>query len=440
MDASSPSFGRALPTIRTDIPGPHSQRLGDRLRSVESRNITRLLPEPPIFWVQAAGANVRDADDNVFIDLTAGFGVAAAGHAHPAVTAAIARQAANLPHALGDVHPAAIKVELLETLASIAPPGLSVGILGSSGAEAVEAALKTALLRTGRPGILAFEGSYHGLTYGALAVTHRSDFREPFAAQLSGHVRFAPFPTSEDGLDAVLSALDEILADQKNPIGTVIVEPIQGRGGIRLPAPGFLRALRDRCDGRTRVLIFDEIYTGLGRTGRWFACQHWGITPDILTAGKGLTGSLPLSVALGSAEVMEAWPISTGEAIHTSTFLGNPIGCAAAIAQIETIRREGLIERAEIIGKTILERTENWPGQLSALRETRGLGALRGLAFEHAEPPHALRIADRMLQAGVIVLAEGPYAEVLAITPPLAITDEQLEYALEVLQRCSSDM
>lgn len=426
------SFGRALPTIRTAIPGPASRRYAARLSQVESRNITRLQPVPPIFWAAAAGANVRDVDGNVFVDLTAGFGVATAGHASPAVTAAISRQAGILPHGLGDVQPPEIKLQLLEALAEIAPGDLRVGILASAGAEAVEAALKTALLRTGRAGILAFERSYHGLTYGALATTHRSDFREPFSQQLFGGVSFAPFPTRADNLADTLSVIDDILDQAAAPIGAVLVEPIQGRGGIRIPCAGFLAALRDRCDGRSRILIFDEIYTGMGRTGRWFACDHWNVVPDILVAGKGLTGSLPLSVALGSEEVMSAWPESSGEAIHTSTFLGNPIACAAALAQIDTIRSQGLLQRATAIGQTIARRTAQWQ-RYSVVLDARGCGALQA-AEMRSDPPAALEIADRALQRGLIVLAEGTRTEVLALTPPLVITDEQLDFALGTLE------
>ncbi len=187
--------GDELPRLRTPVPGAASRALAARLTRVESRNITRITAaEVPIFWAAARGANVADVDGNVYVDLTAGFAVAATGHANPRVSAAVGMQAARLAHGLGDVYPPDVKVALLERLAAIAPGDLAVSILGSAGAEAVEAALKTALLATGRPGILAFTGAYHGLTYGALACTWREDFRAPFTAQLHGGVRFAPFP------------------------------------------------------------------------------------------------------------------------------------------------------------------------------------------------------------------------------------------------------
>jgi 4-aminobutyrate aminotransferase-like enzyme len=393
------------------------------------------LPPGPIFWAEAAGANVRDVDGNIYVDLSAGFGVATAGHSNPAVAAAIAAQAAALPHAMGDVHPAAIKVTLLEKLATIVPGNLAVSILASSGAEAVEAALKTAKIRTGRSGILAFEGAYHGLTYGALSATWRDDFREPFADQLGADVRFAPYPAAHEGearLDAVSDRIREILDEaekSRSPIGAIIVEPILGRGGIIPPVQGFLRALRDLCDGERRVLIFDEIYTGCGRTGQWFACEHEGVVPDIIVIGKALTGSLPFSAAIASKEVMDAWPPSNGEAIHTSTFLGNPVGCAAALAQLEQIERLGLLDRATRLGHRIHERADRWARKLDVVKGARGRGLLQAIVLRR---PIAHKVSHQALAHGILVLPEGENA--LAITPPAVITDPQLDAALDVLE------
>ena len=428
-------FGQALARIVTGVPGPLSRDLAARLARVESPNITSQLDPGPIFWTEAAGANVRDVDGNTYIDLTAGFGVATAGHANVAVASAIAQQASKLPHAMGDVHPAAIKVELLEKLASITPGDLNVSILASSGAEAVEAALKTARLRTGRAGVIAFEGSYHGLTYGALATTWRGDFRAPFADQLSKVVRFAPFPAERrDGvsLPEALHFIEAVIAESaasSAPIGAIIVEPILGRGGIVPPAPGFLGALRQLCDGEQCVLIFDEIYTGCGRTGRWFACEHEGVIPDIIVIGKALTGSLPLSAAIGSRAVMDAWPPSTGEAIHTSTFLGNPIGCAAALAQLGEIDRLGLLERATCLGEQIRSRIEDWSTRFADVIGARGRGLLQAVVLAR---PIGVRLSNAALERGVLVLPEGEDA--LAITPPAVITEAQLESALDGIE------
>jgi 4-aminobutyrate aminotransferase/(S)-3-amino-2-methylpropionate transaminase len=420
-----PLPGNGLPHLLTPVPGPRSIELARRLSAVESRNITSLRPTPPIFWAESRGANIRDVDGNIFIDLTAGFGVATAGHANPAVVAAIARQAALLPHALGDVYPAEVKVRLLERLAAVMPAPLGIGILANTGAEAVEAALKTAMLRTHRSGILAFRDSYHGLTYGALATTHRRHFREPFEAQLFDGVRFARFPHANDVSDAAMLEVDTILAaaeQSASPIGAIIVEPIQGRGGIVVPTPDFLGQLRARCDGERRILIFDEVYTGCGRTGRWLAGEHWNVVPDVVVIGKGLSGSLPIAACIGSGEVMSAWPESTGEAIHTSTFLGNPIACAAALDQLDQIETGGLLARARELGTLITDWANN--NKL----DVRGRGLIQGIVLADANA--ALEVVRASLSAGIVLLAEGTRSNVLAITPPAVISEGQLRYAL----------
>lgn len=434
------AFGADMPRMAVPPPGPASRSLAARLRAVESPNITPR--EDTIVWAEASGANVRDTDGNVYIDLTAGFAVAATGHAHPDVAAAIARQAARLPHGLGDVHPSEAKVLLLERLAALPPEDLSVSILASAGAEAVEAALKTAVMATGRPGILAFEGAYHGLTYGALAVTSRAMFRRPFQDQLFGGVRFAPYPGAgtdpDDALAAARRLVDEA-AGSPTPIGAILVEPVQGRGGLIVPPAGFLAGLRDLCDERKIVLIFDEIYTGFGRTGRWFACQHEGVTPDIMTVGKALTGALPLSAAIGTPEVMAAWPPSEGEAIHTSTFLGSPTACAAALAQMDVMEAERLVERADTLGATLRDWLRGWAAREPRIRELRGLGLMQGVRLAGVDGLSPDELAGRTtagaLREGILLLPEGPDGDVLAVTPPLVITESQLIGALRILER-----
>jgi 4-aminobutyrate aminotransferase len=442
-------FGTALPRRVTEVPGPASRGLAERLAVVESPNITRTEGSPPIFWAAARGANVRDADGNIYVDLTAGFGVAAAGHGNPRVAEAVGRQAATLAQGLGDVYPAEVKVRLLERLAELAPGELGVSILASAGAEAVEAALKTAIVYTGRPGVIAFTGSYHGLTYGALATTWRADFREHFRPQLFGGVHFAPYPhpyhlpPDQDPVELALSEVERIIEAAEAsaaPIGAVLVEPVQGRGGIVVPPPEFLPRLRELCDERGLLLIFDEVYTGFGRTGRWFAAEHWGVTPDLMAVGKALTGMLPLSAAIGTPAVMAAWPPSAGEAIHTSTFLGNPISCAAALAHLAEIEEHRLVERAARLGELVRERLQEWRGRHRLVGDTRGLGLMQGveLVTDQASRQPASAAAERIvgaaLQRGVILLAEGPKANILALCPPLTITERQLDYALQVLE------
>jgi len=355
------------------------------LRAHESRNVTFIDPDGswPIVWDRAEGVHVWDAAGRKYLDLTAAFGVAAAGHANPRVVRAGQRQMARLLHAMGDVHPHEPKARLARELSRITferwsrPPGISnlksqisnatrraaaTGkvIFCNSGFEAVEAALKTAMLATGKPDLLVFEGAYHGLGYGTLNATHREFFRGPFRRQLGEFGHFVPFPTQAKDLEPLADRMRRLF--RRHPVGAVLAEPVQARGGIRVPPPGFLPMLRRVCDDHGALLILDEIYTGLGRTGRWFACEHTGIVPDLLCLGKALTGGFPLSACVGRADLMDAaWPASSGEAIHTSTFLGHPVGCAMALAQITEIESRKLVPRSARLGAVLLQ-------QLSALR------------------------------------------------------------------------
>ena len=341
------------------------------LRDYESRNV--LFTEPdgswPIVWERAQGVNVWDAEGEKYLDLTAAFGVAAAGHANPNVVKAGQKQMAKLLHAMGDVHPHALKAELARELSRITferwtnPPDLKTKnskfktgktIFSNSGFEAVESALKTAMLATKKTGVIAFEGAYHGLGYGALNATHRNFFRSPFQPQLREFGYFAPFPKKTSDLATVEFQVRHFFRRER--IGAILVEPIQARGGINVPPKEFLPLLRKLCDEHGALLILDEIYTGFGRTGKWFACEHSGVIPDLICLGKALTGGFPLSACVGRADIMDAaWPVSTGEAIHTSTFLGHPVGCAMALAQIKEIEKLKLPEHSAELGKFLLD-------------------------------------------------------------------------------------
>jgi 4-aminobutyrate aminotransferase/(S)-3-amino-2-methylpropionate transaminase len=313
-------LGELLPHIVSAVPGPESRALAHRLSLSESRNVTLLADDFPVFWEAAKGANVRDADGNVYLDLTSAFGVASAGHAHPKIVETIRSQAGRLVHGMGDVHPPVLKVELLERLGALLPWKSTRGVLASSGSEAVEIALKTAQLATGRRGIVAFQGSYHGLTLGSLSVTERSEFREPFAGRLPAGVSFVPFPSALHQVEAAaelsLAALDQALKTAEeagDPVGCVIIEPIQGRGGVRIPPQGFLAEAARRARAHGALFILDEVFTGFGRTGTLFAFEQEGVIPDLLCVGKALGGGLPMSACLGPEEVITAWPLSRGE-------------------------------------------------------------------------------------------------------------------------------
>jgi 4-aminobutyrate aminotransferase-like enzyme len=421
-----------------------SKRVLNLLRAFESPNMLWIDPDGswPIVWQRAKGTRVWDAEGKEYLDLTAAFGVAAAGHANPRVVAAGQRQMRLLPHAMGDVHPHASKAELARELSRITFESWSGGrlsgktIFNNSGFEAVEAALKTAMLATGRRGIVAFTGAYHGLGYGALNATHRPFFRAPFQSQLARFGRFAPFPKSADDLPPLRARLRKLLAGRR--CGAVLVEPIQARGGINVPPPDFLPMLRALCDQHGALLVSDEIYTGFGRTGKWFACEESGVTPDLICLGKALTGGFPLSVCVGRADVIDsAWPPSTGEAIHTSTFQGNPVGCAMALAQIAEIRSRKLPERAAKSGRFLLDTLRSEISRPGLRVEVRGRGLMAGLEIKN-DAGLAMRAIKDMLRRGFILLPEGALGNVISFTPPLTISRSELAGTVSALQKALS--
>ncbi|HLX70149.1 MAG TPA: aspartate aminotransferase family protein [Verrucomicrobiae bacterium] len=432
------------------------------LREYESRNL--LFTEPdgswPIVWERAKGVNVWDAEGKKYLDLTAAFGVAAAGHANPRVVKAGQEQMEQLLHAMGDVHPHARKAELARELSKITFERWSSEfsalkselpsrrpetqnqkiqsgktIFCNSGFEAIEAALKTAMLTAGKYGVIAFQGGYHGLGYGTLNTTHREFFRAPFRLQLREFGHFIQFPTRPADLPIVETLMRRQF--QRGWVGAVLVEPVQARGGINVPPPEFLPLLRRLCDEHKALLVVDEIFTGFGRTGKWFACEHSGVIPDIICLGKALTGGFPLSACVGRADVMDAaWPPSRGEALHTSTFLGNPVGCAMALAQIEEIREGKLPERAGKLGEFLISELSKLESPKTKLA-ARGLGLMAGLDFRLANGSPAgeaaMSVIKAMLHRGFILLPEGEHGNVISFTPPLTITKAQLAEAVAAL-------
>ncbi len=444
-----------------------TKKVLQQLRDFESRNILFLESDGswPIVWERARDVHVWDANGKKYLDLTAAFGVATAGHANPRVVKAGQRQLARLPHAMGDVHPHARKAELARELSRITferwerfrkdelhesqkstaqtksgtratrPSGKV--IFSNSGFEAVESTLKTAMLATGKPGVIAFSGAYHGLGYGALNVTHRDFFRGPFHNQLREFGHFVLFPEKSGDLTAVEWAVGRLLRRER--IGAILVEPVQARGGINVPPEEFLPMLRKLCDEHGALLVLDEIYTGFGRTGKWFACEHSAVVPDLICLGKALTGGFPLSACVGRADIMDvAWPESRGEAIHTSTFLGNPVGCAMALAQIAEIQRLNLCQRSAGLGEFLLSALGSLRIPHSAFRiSARGLGLMAGVELQLPDGKPAsevtMRVIKKMLRQGFILLPEGEHANVISFTPPLTITRAQLAKTVAAL-------
>jgi 4-aminobutyrate aminotransferase-like enzyme len=472
-----------LPEIKGQIPGPRSRELAAQLRRFESRNVTFVAEDWPIFWERADGANVWDADGNRFLDMTSAFGVAGVGHTRREIREALNAQAGQLMHAMGDVHPTAVKAELCARLSAMTFERWGAGngkvILGNSGFEAVEAALKTSLLHSGKPGVIAFRGAYHGLGLGALATGGIPFFREPFRAQLKDIASILPYPgcyrcpfgategfrlEGRDFPNCSTCCIEKLHEEiertlRQRPIGAILVEPVQGRGGCVLPPRDFLRLLRHVCDERKILLIADEILTGFNRTGAMFACEHSGVVPDLICLGKSLTGGFPLSACVGRADIMDAWPVSSGEALHTSTFLGNPLGCAMALASLK-------LHDGPDLARHVRERGAKLKSALQAISSpnighVRGAGLMIGVelvepgtrmaAFEpnprngqanrfqegavipvdFAPRPAtvlATSLVKRALHEGIIVLADSPAGNVLSFTPPFCISDEEIAF------------
>lgn len=407
-----------------------------RLSRVESRNVTCLEGLPP-FWTHAAGGVVQDAAGRPYLDFSGAFGVALAGHRHGLIVDRIREQAGRLIHGMGDIHPPAVKVEFLEALSTLLPWESSRTILGLSGSDAVEAALKTAHLATGRPGVIAFEGGYHGLTLGALAATDRDHFRRPFTARLADHVRFVPFPSSPGEARKVLDQVTALLAGEAPvPVGAVIVEPVQGRAGVRIPPGGWLAELGRRTREGGALMVADEIFTGMGRTGSLFGCDHDGVVPDLICLGKALGGGMPLSACCGPREVMDAWPPSSGEAIHTSTFLGHPLSCAGGLGFLSVLETDGLATRAARLGDHALGYLKAELDGFERVAEVRGRGLMLGVELrQRGGAAPGAGAAARALEEGLIVLPAGAAGEVVELTPPATLTRAELERGLQVLVR-----
>ena len=421
----------AFEAIVTSVPGPRSRGLARELAAFEAPGVTYLGEDYPVFWESASGATVTDVDGNRYLDLTSAFGVAATGHTNPRVASAVAEQAQRLIHGMGDVHPTEVRLTLLRRLSELAPGDLTKSYLTTSGADAIEFALKTALLATGKPRTIAYHGAYHGLSLGALEVAGIEKFRTPFAPLVADRATFLPYPGAQTSVGSAIDAVREVL-DRDPDTGAVLLEPIQGRGGVIVPPDGFLRALRDLCYERGVLMVLDEIYTGFGRTGTMFACERENVVPDLLCVGKALGGGVPLSATVGSAHVMDAWPVSAGEALHTSTFLGNPLACAAALANLDEIARLDVpaLVRAQ---EAVLAARLGGLRTTANVRDVRGRGFLWAVEFGSAEFAH--RVVVRGLAAGLILLQSGPTGTSITVAPPPTTGGAQLQRALDLFER-----
>ncbi len=428
MNDAEAALGQEPPLISARPPGEHS-------RSFLLRHAHATAPMGPkrapgdrpsgIVYASALGSNVVDVDGNRYVDLAAGFGAELLGHRHPAILRALTLESGRLLHALGDLYPSDAKVGLVERLARLHPEPARV-IVTQSGSDAVSAALKTAALFTGRPGVLAFGAAYHGLGYGPLAALGlRASYRSPFADQLNPHVVNAPYPDSNESAEATLATAREAL--EQGAIGAVLIEPILGRGGVIVPPAGFLRELHALAREQGAVLIADEVWTGLGRSGSLLRAVEAGVMPELVCLGKGLGGGLPISAVLGKNDVMRAWERDE-EVVHTSTFAGMPLACATALATLDTLAREGLVQRSAKVGAAFRAELAAALAGVPGV-SVRGEGLMLGVDLG-AGPHAAVRVVRRLLERGFIATTGGGKREVLVLTPPLNISEALLELAL----------
>jgi 4-aminobutyrate aminotransferase/(S)-3-amino-2-methylpropionate transaminase len=432
--------GNDPPEIRVPPPGPMSRAMAGRLAEVEcpafgqrrkDRGEVSGVDLGPILLASGHGSNVYDVDGNRYVDLAAGFGSALLGHCATSTVRALEGQAERLVTALGDVYSADCKIALLERLASLHPGVKPKGLLAQSGSDAVTAAIKTAMLATGKPGLVAFEGAYHGMGYAPLpACGLRESLRAPFAAQLNPKVAFAPYPRADADLDRALSAVEAAL--RPGETGAVLVEPILGRGGCVVPPAGFLVQLCEVARRHGALVIADEIWTGLGRSGSMVRSTADGAAPDILCFGKGLGGGVPISACVAADDVMRAWT-KTAEVVHTSTHAGSPLACATAIATLDAIRFKQLVPRARDAGARFLELARGTLVGAPGFVEVRGAGLMIGIELSNGRL--ATAVARAMLHEGYVVLGGGVRGETLTLTPALTIDEEILAPVARTLRK-----
>jgi 4-aminobutyrate aminotransferase len=427
-DAAAPKLG--APHIVTELPGPKARALIARDEAVASPSLTRAYP---LVAESGSGMVVTDVDGNRFLDFAAGIAVCSTGHSHPKVVAAIHEQADRLIHIAATDFYEPRYTELMERLAAIAPFREKARVfLTNSGTEAVEGAIKLARYHTHRSGIIAFEGGFHGRTMGALSLTNSKIKQRAGFGPLIPMVHHAPFPrirawresSGGDGSAELAHLHNTIFARQISPadVAAIVVEPIQGEGGY-FPAPkAFMEGLREICDEHGILLVADEIQSGMGRTGAWWAIEHTGVEPDILTTAKGIASGMPIGAFIARDSVW-TWPPGA----HGSTFAGNPVCAAAALATLEVIESEGLAN-ATAIGARLRSGLESVADGTDAIRDIRGVGLMLGVEFNTHEAAEAVQ--EAAFRRGLLTLECGESS--LRFSPPLIVDEESVDTAVRL--------
>ncbi|HLO86948.1 MAG TPA: acetyl ornithine aminotransferase family protein [Nostocaceae cyanobacterium] len=414
-----------VPSLVTPLPGPNAKAIIERDRAVTSPSYTR---DYPLVAARGEGCMLEDVDGNVFLDMTAGIAVNSTGHAHPQVVAAIQNQAAQLLHMSGTDFYYQPMVELAEKLATRAPfPQSAKVFFSNSGAESNEGAIKLARYYTKRSHIIAFLGAFHGRTYGAMSLTGSKAVQRAHFGPLVPGITHIPY-----GTHASLDYLEQQIFPATLPpqeVAAIIVEPIQGEGGYIVPEDGFLQRIREICDRYGILMIVDEVQSGMGRTGRLFAVEHWGVMPDIITTAKGIASGLPLGAILSRPEIM-TWPPGS----HATTFGGNPVACAAALATLELLEH-GLIANAAQMGELLQTGLHKLHSKFPRMSPPRGKGLMVAVDLLDEAGNFAPQLRDRIIQTaflhGLLLLGCGKSA--IRFCPPLVINSSQIQTALDIL-------
>ena len=382
-----------------------------RIVEVEESHLARVYHRFPICICRGRGALLYDIEGRRYLDCMGGYGVSLVGHSHPRVVEAIREQCERLIFCHSSLYNDA-RAELVEKLIEIAPEGLEKVFLSNSGAESVECAIKLAVKYTGRSEFISMVRGYHGKTLGALSATWNPKYRKAFKPILIPNFKFVPF-----------GRLDRVEEAISNRTAAVIAEPIQGEGGVHIAPEGFLQGLRKLCDEHGALLILDEVQTGFGRTGRMWASEHWGVSPDVMCVAKSIAGGLPMGATLARSEIMDS--LRVGE--HTTTFGGNPLACAAACATIDIIIEERLVERARRLGGFFMELLSNLQ-DLRIVRDVRGLGLMIGVECR----VDIYNVLMGCIRRGMIPLYSG--RNVIRLLPPLVIKEDELAEAAQILE------
>ena len=422
--------------LKTAVPGPKSREILARKERVVAGPLSVFLP---VVIEEGRGATLTDVDGNTFLDFTGGVGCLNVGHSHPHVVEAAQEQLAKFSHTDFTIVPYEVYVALAERLIAAAPfRSRAKAAFFNAGTEAIENAIKFARSYTGRPAVIAFEGGFHGRTLLSLSLTSKTHPYKAGLGPFAPEIYRVPFPNEYRGpsADEALAALERALITQvaAETVAAIVIEPVQGEGGFVVAPKPFVEGVRRLCDEHGIVLVVDEVQTGFGRTGKFFAIEHYGIEPDLLTVAKSIAAGLPLSGVIGKAEIMDA----PGDSAIGGTYVGNPVAQAAALAVLDVIEDESVCDRAAQLGETMRARMESWQERWPQIGDVRGLGAM--LAIELVSDPAtrqpdadtATAVVETAAERGLLLLKSGIYSNCIRVLAPLVLTDAELDEALGV--------